>query len=165
MFRKISNKKGFTLAETLVAMIIMLMVSSIVAAGIPAAKSAYEKIVLTSNAQLSLSTAVYALRNELSSAREITVSSTGKISYTSGTYGSRSEISVGDEGIMYKRYADSEKESERRLVSESASDRLVVKYGGVEQKDGYITFTDICVYKSNGTDEVLKQDELSIMTL
>ena len=69
--RKLNNKKGFTIAEMLVAILILLMVSSIVATGIPVAREAYEKVVLTSNAEILMSTAISALRNELGTAKDI----------------------------------------------------------------------------------------------
>ena len=65
------NRGGFTLAETLIAVLILLMVSGIVAAGIPAAKEALTKAVNASHSQLLLSTTMTALRNELGSARSI----------------------------------------------------------------------------------------------
>lgn len=63
--RKIIDHHGFTLAETLVTILILLMVSSVMTTGISAAKNAYEKVVLASDADLLLSTAISALRNEL----------------------------------------------------------------------------------------------------
>ena len=74
MLRKLNQKAGFTLAETLVTILILLMVSSIVAGGIPAATNAYYKAVDGANAQVLLSTAATALRDELGTARDITVS-------------------------------------------------------------------------------------------
>lgn len=80
---------GFTLAETLLAVLILLMVSVIVATGIPAAKNAYEKVVLASNADALLSTTISSLRNELGAAKIIKPESGGRpttyISYYSGS--------------------------------------------------------------------------------
>ena len=45
IIRKLRSNDAFTLAETLLAILILLMVSAIVAAGIPVAKNAYEKVV------------------------------------------------------------------------------------------------------------------------
>ena len=59
------GRSGFTIAETLVAVLILLMVSSVVAAGIPAAKSAFEKVVVGANAEILLSTSVASLRDQL----------------------------------------------------------------------------------------------------
>ena len=64
IYRKHHAIHGFTLAETLLAVLILLMVSSIVAAGIPSARRAYEKVVLASNAEVLLSTTITTLRHE-----------------------------------------------------------------------------------------------------
>ena len=55
---KLHNRKGFSLAETLMAVLILLMVSAVVAAGIPMAREAYEKAVDAANAQTLLSTTI-----------------------------------------------------------------------------------------------------------
>ncbi len=59
------GKAGFSLAETLIAILILLMVSAIVAGAMPAAASAYQKTVDAANAQILLSTAMTVLRDEL----------------------------------------------------------------------------------------------------
>ena len=56
--KKLHSSKAFTLAETLLAVLILLMVSTIVATGIPVARNAYEKVVLASNAEVLLSTTI-----------------------------------------------------------------------------------------------------------
>ena len=56
MILKLNNEDGFTLAETLMTVLIMLLVSSVIAAGIPAAAKAYRKAVDAANAQVLLST-------------------------------------------------------------------------------------------------------------
>lgn len=65
------NRGGFTLAETLIAVLILLMVTGIVAAGIPAASEALTKAVDASHGQVLLSTTMTALRDELATARSI----------------------------------------------------------------------------------------------
>jgi len=90
---KIKSQSGFSLAETLVATIILLLVSGIVAEGIPVAKNAYEKVVVAANAKVMLTTAVSALRNELSIAQRIVVNDTDKsITYYSADRGATSRI-------------------------------------------------------------------------
>lgn len=56
---------GFTLVESLVALLIFVMLSAIVAAGIPIAFKTYQQVVNVSNAELALSTTTAALRDEL----------------------------------------------------------------------------------------------------
>lgn len=65
------SKMGFSMAETLVALIIILLVSSIVAAGMPAAQKAFLNVKESANAQVLLSTTLTELRNELSTASKI----------------------------------------------------------------------------------------------
>ena len=69
--KKNRNKRaaaGFSLAETLMAVLILLMVSAVVATGMPMARDAYEKAVDAANAQTLLSTTATMLRAELGGA-------------------------------------------------------------------------------------------------
>ena len=100
--KKINNLKAFTLAEALVAILIMLMVTSIVAAGIPAAKRAYDNVVVASNAELLMSTTMSALRNELGMATNVDVESDEKtIIFFSQNNDSLSKISLYSGGSKY----------------------------------------------------------------
>ena len=55
---KLKDSRGFSLAETLLAVLILLLVSVVVATGMPAVTNAYNKVVLGANAKTMLSTAV-----------------------------------------------------------------------------------------------------------
>lgn len=68
---RLRKNSGFTLTELLLTTMILLMVSAVVAGGVPSAANAYFKIVDASNAQILLSTTVTSLRNELSFATDI----------------------------------------------------------------------------------------------
>ena len=126
MLRKLNQKAGFTLAETLVTILILLMVSSIVAGGIPAATNAYYKAVDGANAQVLLSTAATALRDELGTARDITVSGTG-LTYYNRDDNRKSMISLGTEDILLTEFVESTVEGmqaaqlTRELVSRAAA--------------------------------------------
>ena len=156
---KISNKRAFTLAETLLAVLILLLVSTIVATGIPAAKNAYEKVVLASNTQVLLSTTISSLRNELGSAKDITVVDGTEITYFNETRGTMSKIyldSGNPKTIMLQRYMNSSglgKDSgSTRLVSETASTAdLYVDYVRIDPlKDGIITIKGLSVKRESG---------------
>ena len=69
--RKKRAEAGFSMAETLVALIIILLVSSIIAAGMPAAQKAFYNVRESANAQMLLSTTLTELRNELTTASNI----------------------------------------------------------------------------------------------
>lgn len=114
--RKLKNQSGLTLAEMLVATIILLLVSTIVVQGIPVAKNAYEKVVVAANAKVMLTTAITALRNELSTAQRIEQTDNTSITYYSSNRGADSKIYLSSgtgvdsnykvDTIMLQEYAD-----------------------------------------------------------
>ena len=62
---------GFTLVETMLALTILLLLTAVVASGIPVASRTYTKVVDASNAQAALTTTAAKLRSELSLAQDV----------------------------------------------------------------------------------------------
>ena len=168
MRKKTRNcKNGFTLAETLLAVLILLMVSGIVAAGVPAAKNAYEKVVLASNAQILLSTTVAELRDEIGTAWGVEVKD-GKVYYFSASTGAKTVLSVeGDpESIQIKDYAfsiqdeadgDDDPFGKRRpLVSNSAASKNIMYafYDSVDMSENVVQFHNLKVYLRSNKHEL-----------
>ena len=162
--RKIKNSAGFTLAEMLLAVMILLMASAIVATGIPSARNAYEKFVLASNAELLLSTAMNELRNELGTATGIEV--TGNvITYTNSFTGTKSQISKSDDGIMRQRVVGMDS-TKALLVSEvAATGGLRVTYDTVTKNNGAVVFTGLSVKRPTGTANLTTPRTFSIRIL
>ncbi len=155
--QKLNNRRGFSITELLVAILILSMVSSVVAGGIPVAKEAYEKITLSANAQVMLSTTISALRNELCTASDVTIWDSSNNPVTEGSDGvviryyspsinNYSTLSIGkpakpdgtedstekQDSILLTQYADSELKSPRQLIVSSAGgNKLYVAYTGV----------------------------------
>ena len=50
LIKRIRERHGFSLSETLVAILIILLVGSVIAAGMPAAEKAYFKVIESANA-------------------------------------------------------------------------------------------------------------------
>ncbi len=163
--KKLRNRGGFTLAETLLAVTILLLVSAIVATGMPAAKNAYEKVVLASNAEVLLSTAASALRDELGTAWNVESRTGGGVTYFSASTGTRTELFI-DGTIKVKEYAgatqldkllgtnsDKNKQSdaERDLVFASQSDAVKLS----------VTASSIVLKTENGKP-VVAVDGLSV---
>lgn len=99
LVKKLLSARGFTLAETLICVLILLMVAGIVGAGIPAASNAFTKAVDAANAQVLMSTTITVLRNELSTATEVQPGDDGKtITYRSGSTGSSSKLECDADG-------------------------------------------------------------------
>ncbi|MBR6220467.1 MAG: prepilin-type N-terminal cleavage/methylation domain-containing protein [Clostridia bacterium] len=159
--RKLKNRKGFTLAETLLAVLILLLVSAIVANGIPVARNVYQRVVLAANAQDMMATAVSALRDELGTAWDVRVENVEKkkyLTYFSSGTGARSKIFLSndtDAQIMLQEntavtdlgVADNDKSTARVLVADKekqeSSSRLYVSYRDVAYSNGKVTFTNL----------------------
>lgn len=73
------SRRGFSLAETMVAILIMSFVGLIVTVGMMTALSVYGRIMDRANAELLLSTTLIELRDELDRAEEVVVNSEGTV--------------------------------------------------------------------------------------
>ena len=107
MTQKMKKSAGFSLAETLITVLILLMVSAVVAGGVPAAANAYRKAVDAANAQVLLSTTVNALRSELSTAWGISADTDkNELIYYCARTGARTKIFNGtsEKTIMVQDY-------------------------------------------------------------
>lgn len=119
--KKLKSRAGFTLAETLLAVTILLLVSTIVATGMPAAKDAYEKVVLASNAEVLLSTAVSTLRDELGTAWKVEkLADNSGVSYFSADTGYRTKLYKDTNGkICLEEYSETTKTEELLKINNS----------------------------------------------
>ena len=172
--KKAKSRAAFTLAETLTAVLIMLMAASVVAAGIPAAVNAYEKVVVASNAEVLLSTSISALRGEIAAAQEIIDWDSTSVTYISGSTGSAAKIYISSdsedtEGILLQRYTDTNDLGKPgdavRLVSKEASTSdLYVTYDSLEYDEAgaVIVFKNIAVKSASGGNTMSLRDVLSI---
>lgn len=177
--RILVSEAGFSITETLVAMLIMLMVSSIVVGGIPVAQRAYQKVTEGANAQVLLSTTITELRNELGLASDVSIDGT-TVTYRSGANGAARKLTVdASKGIMLQTVSVEEftgipvsnpgtsvttpTPTPRLLVTnEAAAKNLVVRYESVEKGTGIITFKKLTVRRSSSTQDLISLDELSI---
>ena len=106
---KLNRRKGFSLTELLAAVLILGMVSSVVAGGIPVARDAYNKVTVSANAQVLMSTTISALRSQLGVAK-IVDDDEMSIKYLNGKNGANSVISLDSGKIMIQEYADDTKQ-------------------------------------------------------
>lgn len=100
--KKLKSTAGFTLAEVLIAVVILVMIT---ATALPAAMKAYQNAVDAANAQVLLSNTVDALRGELSTAWDVKVDNANNtITYKSSATGGVSVLSIVDHVIMLQEY-------------------------------------------------------------
>ncbi len=160
LMRKLNKRKGFSLTELLAAVLILGMVSSVVAGGIPVAKDAYEKVTLSANAQVMLSTAISALRNELCTASEVKTDSTGnKLEFFSGNIQNICEIEydASAKSIMITQFKKAS--TKRDLVSDATGDhqlKVICSNGGMsyDKNKGIVTITGLRVVDKNNPNKV-----------
>ena len=190
-FRKLKQQNGFSLAEMLVAVLILLMVSAVVAGGVPAASNAYSKAVDAANAQVLLSTAATALRDELGTARNVSISDGTTVRYYSADNGNYSELSmsgsddrpvimltsylgenvnnsdsdVSGESASATIYGTTEDTVQWELVSSAAiTKKLGLTYDSVSYDNGIITFTNLKVLKNSTVLAELGQLEIRVIS-
>ena len=167
---KKNNRKGFSLTELLAAVLILSMVSAVVAGGIPVAKDAYEKITLSANAQVLLSTAISTLRNELSTASEIRFVDKENKPDPNGEYLEYYNSSIKNyctidndntnKDAYLTWYSRSSSKIRRRLVSSGKlDDELYVVFSSIAYNDGIITITGLRVVNSNSSKVYAKMRE------
>ena len=175
------NESGFTLAETLLTTLILLMVSVIMATGIPAARDAYEKIVLASNAQVLLSTTINALRDELGTAWQPVVIDKVTVRYYSSNTGEYSQIYLDGDEIKIQTYDESSSPfyveradgyvtpTPEKLVDEAMSDgKMTVTFSEVKPLDEHpevITFEGVTVKRRSTGRPLTVPVDVSIRTI
>ena len=165
MSLKLKSRRGFTLAETLLAVLILLLVSAIVATGMPASTNAYNKIVLGANAKVMLSTAITALHDEIGTAWKVVKTALGskELVYFNASTGAKSKISLDDDkSIQVQDYlslsgdlihdVDYNKSTTRHLVADSKAGMYVTyKEISFNAVTGIVTINGLKVCKkSNG---------------
>ena len=174
--KRLRSNLGFTLAELMIAMLILSMVTAVAAGGIPVAINAYTRVVETANAQVLLSTTMTKLREELGTASEIKSVNDHEIVYESEN-GSESRIycvtaaeAAADEdkkpGINIREYADivSDEDNDtydHLLVSKSAANKnLYVTFGSIvwTESTGIIEIRNVKVLSSSGGEPLAELD-------
>ena len=165
--QKLKREAGFTFSEVLVAVTILVMIS---AAALPAALNAYRNAVDAANAHMLLSTTVEALRDELSTAWNVSVDKDAKtITYQSSDTGGQSVLSLASAPFVIQEYNDFdkkwlddqtiEKPESRTLVTAAMSRETrnsannmkveINSSGSVEKKDGYIVIKGLEVKRGD----------------
>ena len=171
MVQKIRQKMGFSIAELLVAILILSMVSTVVAGGIPVARDAYNKITVAANAQVLLSTAIYSLRSELGVAMDVKNESDTSVVFNSGKNGHKTRIYLDDSRIKIQEYDDIENDESkkiskppfREIVQGMQKDGLYATFDKIEFSDNVFEISGLTVRRDN--EDFIEKMSLSIRVM
>ena len=175
LMRRKLNRVGFSLAETLLAILILLLVATVVATGVPAAKNAYYKVILGSNAQSLLSTTATALRDELGTAWNVQEDGTMALTYFKADTGNKARLELSDNKIMITDYASADAlkldgmstGTQRTLLPAAAiSDNMYITYTELSYDAAIhcVVFNDLTVFSKDGK-ELSSVDKIAIRVL
>ena len=181
------NNKGFSLAEMLMAILILLLATGLIAAGIPSAIRTYRKVMDTVDGQIFMSTTMTCLRDELDSARDIEIKdNTIKYIDANGFSCTMKLITEDDEsndekGIFIVRKnpfktgasyvgvngAYSNEEVDIPLVSKSAADyRFYAQFSSVTKSGSTITFANLkTIDSSAGKKEIIDVGDYMVLII
>lgn len=144
--------RGFTLVETMLALLIFVALTTIVAMGIPTAFNTYKNVVKASNAQIVLSTTTSALQNELGSAVDVnTVTGTTTVATYQGEGGYWYGIEAGDNqpNVVYYGYSSADAvgnqwtPADGMQISGSAASHPLIPEAAVESEGLKVQFDSI----------------------
>ena len=171
---------GFSLVEMLVTTLILGLVSTLLATGIPVAADTYRKTVNSSNAQLALSTTMTVLRSELGTATEVLAD--GNQVYYQSSEGYWVSIGNGDpaEGVhgLTKQYYTVEETTSgevgiadlkrydapvRLLPDDVITDALWVSFGSVTCSENVVQFTELAVRDGSGNELASAGDSYQVL--
>lgn len=99
--RKLKSSKGFSLLETLVALIIVLLVASCVTIGISASNRVYKRSLFVSETDITAATIDIALSDVLRYAYDVNIKDTNTVSFSNKNYSIDDGHFVIKQGFLY----------------------------------------------------------------
>ncbi len=153
---KLRSRGGFTLAEMLTAVLIMLLLTAIVAGGLPVAQKVYIDVTDAANAQVLLSTTITELTDELASSRAVVVGAGNVLQKFESGLGLWSEVSSETNGITLVEYSGipgslGSSRSTLLVTAKAATKNLVSSFDSITFSGGVFTVTNLRVQK-DGSD-------------
>lgn len=152
------TKKGFSLTETLVALLILGLVSVMMVTGIRLAVTQHRKVVDKANAQVLMSTTIAELRTRLSNAYDVSINDNAIYYKDLGTK-SNMVIKPTDKGMMIKYASQDDSKAKLLVTTEAASKNMHVECE-LSREGDLIVFTNIKVMR--GEDKLAELNEYCI---
>lgn len=141
--KRLRDQRGFTIAETMVSLLIMSFICLAIGSGVPALQRLYEQVILISDAQIALTTTVTLMSDELRFATDVEspAANGGSTPFVSGNNGYRSyfqNYTITDSNHSIKLICEKSPENRETidLMSEAAlAKRLGVRFTSYSYND------------------------------
>lgn len=172
------SQKGFSLAELMITLILVGLITLAVAGGVGMVVRSYSKVVDRADAEQLLSTAVSRITDELSYAMPYDAKNTVKdptntktVDFVSGLTGMRVRITAGtdtDESMhmyyYYKENPSSTELTEIPLIDSKLQKRMSINFGNIsyDKDKGLFTIEDIAVKLKGRGDTPVKIDSYKV---
>ncbi len=170
IIERIKERRGFTLSETMITLLIILLVFGVIVAGIPVAVNAMRKIVDAANSQMLMSTTMIKLRDELGKAESVTTSGTAIEYRTSDGISRRIDCvdATSGGGIYVAQFQgmSTTPTGSALLVSNPAASKnlhMIYNVASPAYSNGVLTLTDLTVKR--GSETLFKIDKFKIRVL
>lgn len=158
MKKKLGKSDGFSLAETLVAVTILLMVATLMTSGITLSTFVHKKVVDKANAQVLLSTTLTELRTRLTNVKEVSVTDDeASITFMDNETGYYETITSGTTADGKTGIFITDGTTTSMLVSyETSSKGMLVSCSfSYDKENGLISVKNITVTKDAKDDTIL----------
>ncbi len=175
MRKRCKDRKGFTIGEMMMAVMILVIITGLVAGGLPLAGRVYKQVVDSANAQLLLGSTMTLLRDELETATGVPRAEDRKnneIQYTSTSTGYTTifwTTEKADDGICIAPYQTDGYAGttyNRPLVSRAGANRnLHTEFTSWSYADGVFTITGLVVKRGDTVLAGKETDTLYIRSL
>ncbi len=176
MKKRCKDRRGFTIGEMMMAVLILVIITGLVAGGLPLAGRVYKQVVDSANAQLLLGSTMTLLRDELETAKSVPAqdetNQIHQIQYTSTSTGYTTifwTTEKADDGICIAPYQTDGYAGttyNRPLVSRAGANRnLHTEFTSWSYADGVFTITGLVVKRGDTILAGKETDTLYIRSL
>lgn len=147
---RLGNKRGFTLAEMLMVVLILMLAGSIATVGIRSAANSYKKVVDSANAQMLLSTTVSSLRRELAMA-SASNSGGATITYTNGDLGYEMTLCNDVNKGISRQWTDTATRDYALVTEKAATKGMISSFSSITYANGIFTVSNLKIEKDGAT--------------
>lgn len=158
MNTKIKNRKGFSISEMLMVVLILSLLIVVLGSGVMVVKNTYEKITVKAEAQTLLSTTITKVTDEFRFAKYINGDDPSAVKFTSGNLGYEIWLANGDgkSGTKGVLVCNNVGTSSQLLTDKTMTSRLTPKIEySYDDKEDLFTATITIVYEEA---DYLKQE-------